>query len=357
MLREESRADRRPRRSWLLAARNHMEIADHDAAAEVEEVTDAYIPPVSFAKPSGSREKGLKLCSNTLIVERIDHVMTRVVPSAYERLFSLFADTLGLPIAGPVSDAIPGFKTGGVCAGNINIEVFQSGAQGQLDSPEPSLAQLYGIAFEPSDLPAAMREVDQRGIAHLPAVPVPEGRPLGTIGSMWTLLIFGNVLGSDLSRYGTAMRGATDLSPFFTTVFRNGMAFLCEYTPAFIDTAQRRRQLQAELRTRDGGPLGLEGVQEVVIGARDVQAAERDWQHLLDPIGPVSPGVWRFEDGPALRLIPASHDGLVRLVWKVATLGQAKTFLIRQDMLGAVMKQRISIAPQRLFGLDIQLSE
>lgn len=91
------------------------------------------------------------------IVECVDHLMIRVVDSVYEQLFSLLTETLQLPITWPINDATPGFKTGGVFAGNINLEIFQSGTQQRLLSPEPSQAQFYGIVFEPYDLAAAVR--------------------------------------------------------------------------------------------------------------------------------------------------------------------------------------------------------
>jgi hypothetical protein len=291
------------------------------------------------------------------IAKRVDHIMIRVTESAYDQLFSLLTETLQLPLSWPINDSTPGFKTGGVFAGNINMEIFQSGTQQRLLSPEPSQAQFYGIAFEPYDLVTAVREVDKRGMAHLPLVPVPEGYPSGTMGSMWTLLFFGNLLGCDLSQYEVVMKDAKDLSPFFSELFRNGMAFLCEYNAQYYDTTQGRLHRQAELRARQGGPLGLEGVQEIIVGAKDVETAQQHWQQLFDPITPHSPGLWQIGDGPAIHLVPHTQDGLLTLIWKVASLQQARSFLNTQGMLGISTGQQLSLAPTKTFGLDIRLVE
>ena len=294
---------------------------------------------------------------STLITKRVDHIMIRVTESVYDQLFALLTETFHLPLSWPINESTPGFKTGGVFAGNINMEIFQSGTQQRLLSPEPSQAQFYGIAFEPYDLVTALQEVDTRGMAHLPLMPVPEGYPSGTMGSMWTLLFFGNLLGIDLSQYGVVMKDAKDLSPFFGELFRNGMAFLCEYNAQFYDTTQGRLRLQAELRAKQGGPLGLEGVQEIIVGAKDLETARRSWQQLFSPIAPLSPGLWQIGDGPAIRLIPHTQDGLMSLIWKVTSLKQARAFLSEQGMLGTSTEQQLSLALTKTFGLDIQLVE
>lgn len=293
----------------------------------------------------------------TPITKRVDHIMIRVTDLAYDQLFSFLTQQLQLPLSWPINDAIPGFKTGGVFAGNINMEIFQSGAQQRLLSPEPSQAQFYGIAFEPFDLAAAVQEVDKRGMAHLPLIPVPEGHPSGTMGSMWTLLFFGNLLGCDLSRYEAVMKDARDLSPFFSELFRNGMAFLCEYNKTFANVAQGRLNRQVELKAKNGGPLGLEGTHEIVVGAKNIEAAQKYWQQLFDPIAPTSSGLWHIGDGPAIRLAPHTQDGLLALVWKVTSLERARVFLKEQNMLGVSTEQQLSIAPAKMFGLDIRLVE
>lgn len=295
--------------------------------------------------------------SSAAITKRVDHIMIRVVGSAYEQVFSFLTQQLELPLAWPVNDGTPGFKTGGVFAGNINMEIFQSGPQEKLLSPEPSQAQLYGIAFEPYDLATAVGEVDRRGMTHLPLVPVPEGYPSGTMGSMWTLLFFENLLGCDLSQYEVVMKNAKDLSPFFSEVFRNGMAFLCEYNPAFTNTTQARLTRQAELQAKKGGPLGLERTHEIVVGAKDVEAAQRYWQRLFEPVAPKRHNLWQISDGPAIRLVPHTQDGLLRLVWQVASLERAGEFLRQQGLLGKVTEQELSLAPEKMFGLDIRLVE
>lgn len=305
------------------------------------------------------------------ITKRVDHIMIRVVEAEYERLFSLLTETLQLPVAWPINADAPGFKTGGVFAGTISMEIFQSGSRAVLPAPAPAQAQLYGIAFEPYELKAALQEVDRRGIPHLPLMPVPEGFPAGTMGSMWTLLFFGDLLGSDLARYTEVMKGSRDLTPFFNELFERGMIFLCEYNKGYYDTTQGRLRRQEELRARQGGPLGLLGTQEIVVGVSDMEAARASWQRLFDPVAEVESGRWEVGergDGPAIRLvlpcvserlsiIPCARDELMRLVWKVASLERAAAFLRERDLLGSSTAEQVALDRTKLCGLDIRLIE
>jgi hypothetical protein len=296
--------------------------------------------------------------STETIVKRIDHIMIKVVEAEYNRLFALFTETLQLPVAWEVNEDAPGFKTGGVFAGTINMEIFQSGTQQILPDAATRQAQLYGVAFEPYDLEAIVQEVDRRGIPHLPLMPVPEGFPVGTMGSMWTLLFFNDLLNNDLTRYGEVMKSSRDLTPFFNDLFQRGMIFLCEYNKQFYDTTQGRLRRRAEfVEARQGGPLGLLGVQEIVVGARDIAAARASWQRLFDPLAEVEEGRWEVGDGPAIRLVSHDQDELVRLVWKVVSLERAAVFLREQDLLGGSTAGQIMFDRAKLGGLDIQLVE
>jgi hypothetical protein len=294
------------------------------------------------------------------ITKRVDHIMIRVAESAYDQLFALLTETFQLPITWPINTYIPSFKTGGVFVGNISMEIFQSGSRQTLSTPAPSLAQLYGIAFEPFSLSESQRALDSRNIPHSTLIPVPPDKP-DTMGALWTLLYITNLLPYYPSQITSSTEPANDrdvdLAPMFDQVYPHGMIFFCEYNAQFYDTTQGRLRLQAELRARQGGPLRLEGVQEIIVGTKDFETAQRNWQQLFSPMAPISPGLWQIGDGPAIRLIPHTQDGLVSLIWKVTSLEHARTFLSEQGMLGTFTEQQLSLALTKIFGLDIQLIE
>ena len=76
--------------------------------------------------------------------------------------------------------------------------------------------------------------------------------------------------------------------------------FFCKYN---TDVDAERARLQRELRSRSGGPLGIESVLELVIASQDIAAAQRDWRVLLGPPRAGEESVWQVGSGPAIRLV------------------------------------------------------
>ena len=103
--------------------------------------------------------------------------------------------------------------------------------------------------------------------------------------------------------------------------------------------------------------MGLLGVQEIVVGVRDMEGARAGWQWLFDPLTEMEPGVWAVGDGPAIRLVLHDQDELVRLVWKVASLERAAAFLSRHNLLSLSTAEQIMLDRAKLGGLDIHLVE
>ena len=87
------------------------------------------------------------------------------------------------------------------------------------------------------------------------------------------------------------------------------------------------RCFPSTLQSRQGGPLGLEAIQEIIVGVTDLAVVEPRWQKLLAPTAPSGPGFWQLGKGPAIRLIQHARNGLQTLVWKVTSLAQARQVL------------------------------
>jgi hypothetical protein len=288
----------------------------------------------------------------------VDHLTIRVNDAQYGRLYALFSDTFRLPIAWPVAERYPGaalgFKSGGIAAGSINLEIFRAGAC------HPTQAQLYSIALTPAaPLAETLAELDSRGIPHLPPLGVPQDS-FGAAGKLWTLVFLGGLFGADLASVpppATGTPGRSLLGLRFDHVFRRGMAFLCDYNRALYDVARERARTQAELAARRGGPLGFRDVREVVVAAADIAAARAQWQKLLGPGSSASGDRWDFGEGPALRLVSGAVDSVAAIVCSVASLERARAFLSASELLGTVSATEIAVAPEKALGLDIRLRE
>lgn len=92
-------------------------------------------------------------------------------------------------------------------------------------------------------------------------------------------------MGSDLTQ-AQAMRQDQFLSGF-QTVFSRGHFFLSQFSPASDEQTRILRPQQLQLRERCAAhPLGLVGLQEIVVGTTDVEAARKPMQRVLTPREP-----------------------------------------------------------------------
>lgn len=263
-------------------------------------------------------------------IRRIDHIMIRADHPG--EIYTLFTKTMQLPVAWPLA-LRGGVTSGGVGFGNVNVEAIQFPGQ------QPSPAQLIGFGFETTPLSECLAELVRRGITYYEARPFALSGPDGSKKTLFTNVTLRQFSDSD--------------SPGDATMHN----FLSEYSPAYVDVGQRRERLRMELAEKGGGPLGVKGVKEVVIGATDLKTATTLWGKLLGPRRPSAPGLWQVSDGPAIRVVRAGEDKLQGLVIEVASLRQAKTFLEEKGLLGRISGKEVMIDPSKIEGLTIRLVE
>ena len=261
---------------------------------------------------------------STTPVRRIDHIMIRVDEPA--NVFAFFTDVLKLPVAWPMMSPRAGVATGGVGFGNVNVEAIRFPGQ----KGEAGQAQLLGLAFEPSPLPASLAELSRRGITYGELRPVHDSSK----NTLWT---------------NVTLRQFSDGEAADATMH----VFLSEYSPTYVNVDQRREVLRKQLVENGGGPLGVEAVKEVIVGVTDLEAARGLWQRLLDPTPLSGPSTWQLGDGPAIRLVQARENTTERLVIAVASLPRAKTFLREKGLLGSDLETEATIEPSKIYGLNV----
>jgi hypothetical protein len=254
------------------------------------------------------------------IVRQVDHIM--ILTRDPDSLYSFLVNLLELPVLHPYRPEAPGFKSGLLCAENVNLEVIPSSPTPARESP----ATFGNMAFEPNTLATSIAELKAREIEYSGPFPHVETDANGKQRTRWTNVGL------------RTLRGA----------------FLCEYN---FDVAGRRKTCQQELGGRGGGPIGLKSVKEIVLGVTELDDAIARWQKVLDPLRPATPGFWRVGDGPALRLIQSDRAGILRLVLEVKSLDQAGVFLARHNLLGSRSKDKIKLEAKAVQGLDLHLVE
>ena len=264
----------------------------------------------------------------TPVIRQVDRIL--VESTDPKALFSFFADVLQLPPAWPISEN-QGSITGGISAGNVNLELFRYAERGENRASAIPEARYSGLAFEPYPLTDALQELQVRGIPYSPPEPYISSLPDGSRGVAWTTV------------------GLPSFSkPGMTT-------FLYEYSPVFLRAEVRRKQLGNRLTLEEGGPLGLLSVSEIVISSTGVGKDKENWTRLFGHSN--DSGSWRAGDGPKIRLVQGSQDRIREIVFQVRSLDRAKAFLRKYRLFGFVSARGIFINPAKVQGLRILVEE
>ena len=258
------------------------------------------------------------------LVAKVEHFYA--IASDAERLFVFFRDTLGLAAVWPYRD-YGGFASGAVSLGNVAFEFATWRPEDGTTLP----TQFAGIAFEPvGSTDAALAALASRGVAHTaPDSSTSVGAGGRTVG--WV---------------NTNLQG---LIPPAEGVF------LCDYVER-ARIAQGRAAASAALDSANGGPLGVQALQEIVVGVTDLEAAHAQWRKLLDAPAQESDGVFSFGAGPRVRLVRAAAPGIHRILIQVRSLDTARAFLAGRGLL-ATGGEGVAIAPAAIGGLDVRLTE
>jgi hypothetical protein len=260
----------------------------------------------------------------TPVIRQVDHILVEARdPKA---LFSVFADTLQLPVAWPFTENKE-YVTGGVSAGNLNLEFFL-----YPDRRIPKTS-FYGIAFEPYPLADALRRLQSLGIPHDAPETVISDLPNGKRGAAWTTVGL-----PTLSKPGLSL-------------------FLYEYSPEFLRVDVRRKQLGNRLTLNNGGPLGIQSLCEIVISTTRLQEDREGWGKLLGRAASTSTSTWSAGGGVVIRLADGNENGIRQIAFKVGSLKRAHAFLRKSRLLGAVYPHRLWLRSSKIQGLRMVLTD
>jgi len=252
----------------------------------------------------------------TPVVKKVDHVaVSSDDPAA---LFKLLTGPVGLPVAWPYSK-YPGFATGGVHAGNVNIETLHLGPPAKTSAPG---AMYYGIVLEPYPLAESVPELKSRG-AMPGKAEVTMTQVDGKQVPAWTNVTLKALCGPGY------------------------VVYLCEYTP------QMKSALEGRQTTGPQGPLGVVSVEKVVVTSTDSATLRETWSMAMAPDAMSAAGMLAMGTGPAIQVDEGGEDAITSLVFKVASLETAKSALIDAGLLGTATETAITIDPAKVQGLQI----
>jgi hypothetical protein len=253
-------------------------------------------------------------------INKIDHFFMSS-PKA-EALFNLFTAKFGLPQVWDYKHW-GGFSSGAVSLGNVALEfVNYKGA---------TKTKFEGIALEPHQ-PAEeiLKILDDVKVMHDTIEPTISVISNGMTVS-WANMSLKNLLPGE------------------------AWLFICDYKNREKILLNSKRSADS-LRDKKGGPLGVISLKEIVIGSTNFSFHKTELAKLPG-IKPGKNDVFNFKQGPSLQLKKSNTNGIEKIVVKVYSIEIAKAWLRSQNILGRSYQNIVSIDPQALGGLVVELTD
>ena len=254
-------------------------------------------------------------------ITRVDHFYAET--GAMDALLGFLKRDLGLPEAWSDQD-YGSFATGAVSLGNVSFEVVRFGPA---DGSDP--VRFAGIALEPEgDTQSLVEWLARRGIDHGTPQTFPAEGPA----------FFEN----------TALPG---LIPESADVF------VCDYKDRQM-ILESQAENRAALGERNGGPLGLLGVKELLVESTDLSKSLEAWSALVPSARAAGEEILvEFDYGPRIRIQSGESDRFAGISLLVRSLDDAGDFLESRGLIGPAILGGLSIAPGAVGGLHIVIVE
>lgn len=206
----------------------------------------------------------------------------------------------------------------GLWAGNLVLEPCGPYSNITYATPDFS-AMFYGITFEAYESSAqSAAQLDQRGIKHKPPY-------------AFVVISDPNVCGQNL----------------IVSIMDN---------PDREQERAKHHALTSEFRKNQGGPLGIQYVEEIRVGYTDERSIDK-WKNLLAPLKQLRGHRWRFDSGPAIQLVKSDLKEINAVVFKVASLESAVRYLQARNMLGDRSHNAVEVKPPDNWDFTILLQE
>ena len=255
-------------------------------------------------------------------------------------LLALFSGTLGLPVT----------EMGSIALGNMRLEIAGGGVPGTAEA-----ARGHVLSLEPcgGSLAEAAKALRIRELPHSAPLSFARGARIYLGGllddTVWarSLFFLSRVAGIGGTPQSTATPGPA-FHQLLDRSFPDGAVCLTEYAAHEGGAADA---------PGDGGPLGVEYVEELRVGVPDVVDAAQQWERLLAPLAPQERGYWRIGDGPALRLVSCKRAGVQLLVLRVRSLATARAYLAAHGLLGFHTEDELTLRLPQAPDLHIRLVE
>ena len=260
------------------------------------------------------------------LINQIDHIL--IQQKYTKEIFVTMSEILDLPIAWDIKSYGGLFVSGGICFGNINIEILNYARLLRILGVAPNKDGIIGIAFEPcNSVEYTSKILDKIGVHH--GKPKPFNiKVAGEKKNLWTNLFLKGIL-----------------SKF--------QMFFCKYS---FNVDERRNRFNNQLIERNGGLLGVEYIKEITIGYSDDETLNL-WKKLSQKEYGYSNCCISFKNGPVINLVKSKKDSILSILVKVKSIERAKEMLSKKQQITLNDNNEIIIELKKECNLGLKLCE
>lgn len=110
------------------------------------------------------------------------------------------------------------------------------------------------------------------------------------------------------------------------------------------------------MTTNTENELGIEYIKEIWIGYKD-SANLQKWKELISPSLLINNEIWRKSDSLNFYFIKGNIKEVRSITFKVKSLEKAKQYLLKNNLFGRSISNKIELDRTQAFGLIIYLTE
>lgn len=250
--------------------------------------------------------------------DKIDHLY--ISSSKAQTLYNSFKD-FQLPIAWSYQD-FGNFSSGAFSLGNAAIEF--------VSFKDTSHTEFAGIALQPhQSAEKIVATLDSLKILHDSIEPFTFDLNNGAKDTAWETVALKNILPDDIN------------------------LFICDYKHR-EEVYKQIKKIADSLIILHGGKLGIINLKLIVVGCNN-PALTSNTLSKLPGLTTETNSLFKFSGGPSIQLINSNIVGINKIVIRINSIDNAKTYLQSKNMLGKVTGNSLFISPQAVDGLIIEL--
>ena len=131
---------------------------------------------------------------------------------------------------------------------------------------------------------------------------------------------------------------------------------LIDRLDAKINDKRKMDSLRYVMNADTENELGIEYVKEICIGYKDCYNLQK-WKELISPLELIDNEIWKENNKLEFHFIKSNIKEVQSITFKVKSLEKAKLYLLKNNLFGSFVDNKIQLNKTQTFGLSIYLTQ